>query len=277
MATVDGSAAIAWMQQKGTNVPGSCLNTVWQAYGSHSSIGPHAGQYPTALFGWNYATRHHPGDMNPPAGFPVWFGPSPTRTDSDAGAGDVVISLGGGRVIATDVGGAGRIGVTTIPARAAQISRPYLGWTEDFLGYDVTVGAALASTTSTPLTEGNFLSALTDAEQREILNGIRQVFNADFNGGPSMRDGGKSIAQSLGEIHGILSQEIIRDGVKNSQIQELADVKTLAIALTAQVGALKASVEAIATGQGVDPDAIKAAAKAGAEEALAVLTLKTVV
>ncbi len=64
MATVDGGTAIAWMRAKGSNVPGMCLNTVWQAYGSHSSIGPHAGQYPTALDGWNYATKRHT-DTNP--------------------------------------------------------------------------------------------------------------------------------------------------------------------------------------------------------------------
>lgn len=148
MSTVDGAAAIAWMRRKGTNVPGSCLNTVWQAYGSHNSIGPHAGNYPNAINGWEYAAKRHAGDTNPPAGVPVYFGPSATRTDSDAAAGDVVISLGGGRVIATDVGGAGHIGETTIAARAAQISRPYLGWTDDFLGYDVAYAAPATAVAS---------------------------------------------------------------------------------------------------------------------------------
>lgn len=275
MSTVSGDAAIAWMRAQGTNVPGSCLNTCWQAYGSHPSIGDHAGQYPDAIDGWNYATKHHPGDIYPPAGYPVWFGPSPTRTDSNAGAGDVVISIGGGQIIGTDANGiGGRIGIMTIPARAAQIQRPYLGWTEDFLGYDV-VTTSTASIGATPLQE-DFLSALTDAEQREILNAVRNDYAADFQGGPSMKDDGKSISQSLGEIHAILSREIDRAGVKNSQIQELADVKTLALNLQAQVGALTKVVSSVAVGQGVDPASIQAAAKAGAEEALANLTLKPV-
>ncbi|QDZ14252.1 hypothetical protein [Humibacter ginsenosidimutans] len=150
MATVNGSAAIAWMRAHGTNTPGDCLNTVWQAYGSHDSIGPHAGQYPDAIDGWNYATDKHAGDEQPPAGVPVYFGVSPTRTDADRAAGDVCISLGGGQLIATDAAGNGRIGITTITQRAAQTARPYLGWTGDFLGYTVTY----TPTTNTTTTKG---------------------------------------------------------------------------------------------------------------------------
>lgn len=155
MPTVSGDQAISWMRGRiplgsKANVPGSCLNTCWRAYGSHDSIGPHAGQYPNAVDGWNYATKRHPGDMNPPAGFPVFFGVSPTRTDANAKAGDVMVSAGGGFLIGTDVGGAGRIGTISVAARARAISRPYLGWTEDFLGYDV-VSTAFSSSDSTPI------------------------------------------------------------------------------------------------------------------------------
>lgn len=132
-----------------------------------------------------------------------------------------------------------------------------------------------ASSGSTPIREG-FLMALTDAEQAEVLNCIRQLFNADFNGGPSMKDGGKSIVQSIAEIHGILTLPIDRGGVKNSQIQELADTKTIGLELLAQVGALQHALGALALAQGVDPKAIQDAAKAGAEQALAGLTLKPV-
>jgi hypothetical protein len=147
---LNGQAAINWMRAKRTNVPGSCLNTVWQAYGSHSSIGAHAGQYPDAIDGWLYATKRHPNDLNPPAGFPVWYGPSPTRTDDNAGAGDVVISIGNGQIIGTDVGGAGRIGVMSLISRGQIIQRPYLGWTEDFLGYDIDGNATII--TAAPVT-----------------------------------------------------------------------------------------------------------------------------
>ena len=121
---------------------------VWQAYGSHPSIGTYAGQYPDALSAWNHAELKHVGDKNPPAGVPVYFGVSPTRTDANKAAGDVVISLGNGLVIGTDVGGAGHIGITSITDRAAAISRPYLGWAADFCGYDVIYNAMPPASTA---------------------------------------------------------------------------------------------------------------------------------
>jgi hypothetical protein len=142
-------------------------------------------------------------------------------------------------------------------------------------------GTSTASTgAATPITEG-FLMALTDAEQAEVLNAVRQLSNADFSGGPSMKDGGKSISQSLAEIHAILDQKVQRtvNGkiVPNPQIQELADCKTLLLNQTAQIGALQQAVTAIATSQGVNPSAILEAAKQGAQAALQGITLKAVV
>lgn len=169
MTTLDGIAAIAWMRNKLTNIPGSCLNTVWQAYGSHPSIGPHAGQYPDAIDGYNFATQRHT-DMNPPAGFPFFYGPSPTRTDKDKNAGDVVISLGNGQAIATDVSGAGRIGVISLVQRGLNIQRPPLGWTSDFLGYDIST-AALAGISATPIKEDDMglpISFVKDANSKNV-------------------------------------------------------------------------------------------------------------
>lgn len=154
MSTLNGDAAVAAMNARVTNVPGTCLNTCWQAYGSHPSIGPHAGQYPDAINGWQYATKRHPGDYNPPAGYPVYFDAlSRPRYagDTNYASGDVVISIGGGRVRCTDGAGSGRMGTMTIAQRAAQIGRTYLGWTEDFLGYDI-VTTTTAAAQATPVT-----------------------------------------------------------------------------------------------------------------------------
>lgn len=274
MTTVDGDQAIAWMRAKGTNVPGSCLNTCWQAYGSHPSIGAHAGQYPDAIDGWDYATKRHPGDMNPPAGYPVWFGVSPTRTDSDAGAGDVVISLGGGQVIATDANGiGGRIGVTSIAARAARIQRPYLGWTEDFLGYDV-VATSTASLSSNPLEDD---MPLTPADASLLLN------FAAYDGGASVSQVLKDLELRVATIAAIVAQPVIRNGKVVPRIQDEADtgtvardIDTVAHQIAAQIGSLQASLGALAAGQGADPAAIQAAAEAGAARALANLKLEAV-
>lgn len=126
MPTIDGPAAARTMRAFGSNRAGYCLLTVWLAYKAHGAYS--AITYPTAYSAWQ-ATRRRHSDRTPPAGVPVWFGKRP-----DSAAGDVVISLGGGRVIATDYPTWGRIGECTIDQRQAQINRPYLGWSEDFLG-----------------------------------------------------------------------------------------------------------------------------------------------
>lgn len=145
----DGTRAAEVMQGFGTWRAGYCLEAVVSAY---RKIGvPSLGRpAPTAYVGWQQSDLKHHGDRNPPAGVPVWWGPK-----KSSAAGDVVISLGGGRVVATDWPTNGRIGVTTIDARERQIGRPYLGWTEDILGVPVwapplTASNGAASTISTP-------------------------------------------------------------------------------------------------------------------------------
>lgn len=53
--------------------------------------------------------------------------------------------------------------------------------------------------TATPTQKGP-LMALSDAEQAELLNTTRQLYNAMFNGGPAMGDQKRSVAFSLGNI-----------------------------------------------------------------------------
>lgn len=138
---VDGIAAANTMIAFGTWRAGYCLEAVWQAFkrnGARTDRGA-----PTAYAGWLNSDDKHPGDRNPPAGVPVWWGPK-----ASSAAGDVVISLGGGRVVATDWPYNGVIGITTIDARERQIGRPYLGWTGDILGapisYPTTAGGGTA-------------------------------------------------------------------------------------------------------------------------------------
>lgn len=116
----------------------------------------------------------------------------------------------------------------------------------------------------------------------KIAQDVKSVKDGIFYGGNSMPDGGLSLGQTAADIKKIVSQPVMRDTngdgkpEKVSQIQELADTKTLALNLTAQVGALQKAVAAIATAQGVDPDAIRQAAQEGAEAALEGIVLKAV-
>lgn len=135
---LDSEAAIrrALAQVGQPDGAGACLANVYKWFGSVQSTGPGAGQYNWAIKGWAFAKYRHAGDWNPPPGVPVYFGTDTPRTDKNAPAGDVVLSIGGGRVVCTD-GPSGNTEVMTIAARAAEVRRNYLGWTADFLGHPV--------------------------------------------------------------------------------------------------------------------------------------------
>lgn len=116
---------------------GACLANVYAWFGSVPSIGRGAGDYDWAIKGWKYADYRHAGDWNPPPGVPVYFGDQVSwRTDRNVPAGDVVLSIGGGRVVCTD-GPSGNTEIMTISARRTEVDRNYLGWTADFLGHPV--------------------------------------------------------------------------------------------------------------------------------------------
>lgn len=130
---VNGVAAAQTMLNFRTWRKGHCLEAVWAAYKANGARATTTA--PTATDGWYRSAGKHPGDRNPPAGVPVWWGPK-----RSSAAGDVVISLGGGRVVATDWPYNGVINVTTIGLREQQIGRPYFGWTEEILGAAIDFG-----------------------------------------------------------------------------------------------------------------------------------------
>jgi hypothetical protein len=145
MAVLDSAAAVqrARAAMGKPDGAGMCLANNYAWWGSVQSIGPGAGHYARAIDGWNYATKRHADMLTAPAGVPVYFGVSPTRTDKNAGAGDIGLSLGNGYGIFTDSPN-GTPGIMSFRARSLQIARPMLGWTEDFLGHDTTAGVQYA-------------------------------------------------------------------------------------------------------------------------------------
>ncbi|WP_344066709.1 hypothetical protein [Microbacterium pumilum] len=134
---VDGNAAAQSLLALPRCDIGKCLQHVWRAYADHGASV--SGLWPTAFAAWTDSPGKHEGDRNPPAGVPVWWGEriNPSPGDRNAHAGDVVISLGGGRVAATDFPGNTQVGTTTLDARQNQIRRIYLGWTETILGVPI--------------------------------------------------------------------------------------------------------------------------------------------
>lgn len=199
---IDGIAAARTLLGFTNLTPGMCLHYVWQAYKAHGARAN--GSWPTAYAAWLDTPGKHEGDRNPPPGVPVWFGPR-----AGSAAGDVVISLGGGRVACTDYPTWGRVGTCTIDERQRQISRPYLGWTETILGATI----ALPTTTQPEEEEEDMIDpkVLADAllnypafdggpTVSVVLREAHQVYNAMFFGGESMQDGGKPLQQSVAEI-----------------------------------------------------------------------------
>ena len=143
MATIDGLAMVARARAfvgRAIIPQGMCLNFVWLRAGGLSSIGASVGRMRTAFESWQAtpeANRHH-GDWDAPIGAVVHYGPSPTRRNKNRNAGDIGISIGGGYGIFTDAAGQGaRVGIMSLRARAAQISRPYLGWADHLGGHTI--------------------------------------------------------------------------------------------------------------------------------------------
>lgn len=134
---------------------GACLANVYKWFGSVQSIGPGSGHYDWAVKGWNYTpdAEKHPGDWNPPAGVPVYYGAlgAPRwRGDVNFPCGDIGLSIGGGYGIFTD-GPTGNTAVMSLRARGAQIGRGYLGSTDSFLGHETTAGNARRGALASPV------------------------------------------------------------------------------------------------------------------------------
>ncbi|WP_146244938.1 hypothetical protein [Curtobacterium sp. MCBD17_028] len=145
---------------------GYCLehNARWQLAGVTSPFGRQGRIAQIALDAWNWSEYQVPGDANPPDGVPAFFGVSPTRTDRNKAAGDIVTTQrrnGISGCVATDAYG-NRVGWMTLEQRAAETQRPYLGWTRDFLGAITTAGVthALAHFTHSATVQEDTMLAL---------------------------------------------------------------------------------------------------------------------
>lgn len=174
---IDGLAAARTMQ---TYAPlkhhGACLFYVWQAYDAHGADTRLQAQ--TALQAWNLSEGKHRGDRNPPPGVPVWFG---RRTRDGDMAGDVVISLGGGRVVATDQPTWGKVGVTTIAGRQALIGREYLGWSASIFDAPIALPAPAGGGATPAKTPAKPKPAVVPEEEDEdmAMKGAEYVRESD--------------------------------------------------------------------------------------------------
>jgi hypothetical protein len=126
---VDGVAAAKTLLSFKTCDPGFCLFYVWKAYKANGAHGTF--EATTAFKGWQGSQGRHEGNRHPPPGVPVFWG---AKLDGSNSLGDVVISTGDGKIVATDFPSNGTISETTIDKRQQQIAREYLGWADNIMG-----------------------------------------------------------------------------------------------------------------------------------------------
>ena len=158
--------------QIGTTITpqGMCLNFVWRMCGSNPSVGDAVGHLDTAWNAWQVVKGKHLGDRNVPAGYFAMLGPSPTRTDKNKNAGDIIISRGDGTFICTDASGA-KVGVMTLAAREKQTQRPYVGWGEDLGNHPILGAANPPADISNPLIGANEMILIEHPKRGQAVIG----------------------------------------------------------------------------------------------------------
>ena len=256
----DGTRAAQVMLSFKTWRSGHCLEAVVAAY---RQIGvPSLGRpAPTAYVGWQNSDLKHPSDRNPPAGVPVYWGPK-----KSSAAGDVVISLGGGAVVATDWPRSGVIGVTSIDARERQIGRPYLGWTGDVLGVPISYPQTASSGDNsseeddmfTDQDRANLVSVmlalgaggLNPENERGLRTAVKvmQAVEGQVNGLP---DALKAIMSQVNGAPEVLAEIRARAGVSDVQVKAIAD------AVVKQIGKPTVSLDYAAIAKAVNDDAAR--------------------
>ncbi|WP_181158349.1 hypothetical protein [Microbacterium sp. MYb64] len=191
---IDGTAAAQWLLNYGSVRPSMCLYYVWQAYkaqGASTSMGAQ-----TAYAAWEQSDGKRPGDRNPPAGAAVWWG---RRTWDGNLDGDVVISLGDGRVAVTEAPGQGAVtGSCTLDERENEISREYLGWTSSIFDCPINVAAGKDAASITPHID---LSKEDDMSMNTIRRPDGTIYFADELGPDHLGDY-KTADIDLGEFIG---------------------------------------------------------------------------
>jgi hypothetical protein len=231
--------------------PGWCLMYVRQAFG----IEP--GLYPSARAGWFGAKRKYQ-DRNFPAGrwVPVWF-----KLDGNEFWHVALMAPDGSVYSTSDPSNTPHHhpNLDHLLAYYWRLGITYLGWSEDIEGIAVVSGGDAINLSSSTISEGDDDMAAIDYIQDIAYEGWTD------------RDGNKHpgfmlvIEETQRRLDGLT--ELILPGEKGQRLagpipQMLAD-------LQGGQRAILSALENLGNGQPVNVDAMKAAAKAGAEEALA--------
>lgn len=120
--------AVANALNSTVNVPRYCARWTRERFGV-AALGDYDGDGAAdAEDMWKAARIRNEGDLEPPAGVPVYWG------GGSQDNGHIAVSLGGGLIRSTDAAGAGRVGTVPLDYPTKQWGMPYLGWSEDLYG-----------------------------------------------------------------------------------------------------------------------------------------------
>lgn len=201
--------ARAHPKRDGGSWAGWCESFVWRAGGFGVS-------FPSALAAGSASGPLNPLWSSAPRGaLHYWAGVG--------GDGHVAFELGGGTLLMAS-SRVSNLGTALGTIHFTDYHLPlYRGWSMRH-GSDTLAASALAGFDLNPL------EPEMTPEQSRMLTAI---YDAMFNGGPSMKDGNKSVSQSLAEISATVNKNVLRDingdGVNEeiSQIQDNADTNSL--------------------------------------------------
>lgn len=126
--TASRQQAVANALRSTTNAPRFCAQWTRTMFGV-AALGDFDGDGAAdAEDMWKAAKSRHPGDRNPPAGVPVYYG------GGSADNGHISVSLGLGSTRSTDAGGSGKVATVPLDFPERQWGMPYLGWSDDLYG-----------------------------------------------------------------------------------------------------------------------------------------------
>jgi len=240
MPTIDGAAAArTLLGYAPLSKHGYCLYYVWLAMKAHGATS--GTTYPTAYSAWQATTKRH-GDKNPPAGAAVWLG----RRGSDGYlAGDVCISVGGGKVACTDYPSWGQVGTCTIDQRIAQTGRAYLGWSEDFLGNTTVIVGAGAG------------GAIAGSDVSFVQSALNLLAGANLAVDGELGQFTKAAVVTFQSAHGLTADGIPGPITQAALVQALLNRTGARLAVDGDIGpATRAAIESFQRATGLVVDGI---------------------
>lgn len=219
VTVLDGPKGADTLLGYGTYPPGMCLEAVSKALGSYWLQSDNPGYYQYALRAYETTPRARiRSTKNPPKGAVLYFSHSNANK-----YGHICLSLGGGKIVSTDIPRNGQVGVTTIDALAKAWSREFLGWTDWIMGHEVRVATTPAPKPATKM-HGIDVSSWQPARVLRDVNDYEFAI-VKATGGPSFVSNtcGQQVSDAVAKGKRVGLYHFALDGFDNKGARTEAD------------------------------------------------------